>query len=84
MVSPELAPGEEAEGVAVISGPRVGVGQGVGEEGEEPLGGLVGNGGGQKEAATAGGEGTGGGDDGQIVGYGAAPSSCVSVSMSGA
>ncbi len=55
-------PGEEPHGVAVISRPRVGVGDGVGEEGEKPLGGLValvGDRGGQDEAA-AGGDGTGG------------------------
>ena len=39
----------------VIRGPRVGVGDGVGEEGEEPLGGLVALvGGGQDEASAVG------------------------------
>ena len=51
-----MRPGEEPQGVAVIGGPRVGVGDGVGEEGKEPLGGfvaLVGDNGGQNEAAGA-------------------------------
>ncbi len=36
-----VRPGEEPHGVAVIGRPRVGVEDGVGEEDEEPLGGLV-------------------------------------------
>ena len=49
-----LGPGEEAEAIAVVGRPRVLVGDGVGEEGKEPLTGLValiGDGGGQAEAA---------------------------------
>jgi len=49
-----VRPGEEPHGVPVIGGARVLVGDGVGEEGEEPLGGLfalVGDDGGQGEAA---------------------------------
>jgi len=48
-----VRPGEEPHGVAVVGVARVGVGDVVGEEGEEPLGGflaLVGDGGGQGEA----------------------------------
>ena len=49
-----MCPAEEPHGVAVVGGPRVRVGDGVGEEGEEPLGGLIAlvcNDGGEDEAA---------------------------------
>jgi hypothetical protein len=52
-----VCPGEEPQGVAVIGGARVVVGDLVGEEGKEALGGflaLVGDGGGEEEAAAGG------------------------------
>src|SRR5271157_1226502 len=67
-----VRPGEKPHGVAVIAGSRVLVGDGVGEEGEEPLSGLValvGDDGGQDEAAASGCQGSGGGGSGQFGGH---------------
>src|SRR5271157_1507069 len=66
-----VRPGEESHGIAVVCRPRVAIGYGVGEEGEETLGGflaLVGDDGGQGEAA-AGCQGSGGGGSGRLGGH---------------
>src|SRR5208337_544777 len=64
-----MRPGEEPHCVAVVGRPRVLVRNGVGEEGEKPLGGfvaLVGDDGGKDEATGGRCDSASGGGDGQL------------------